>query len=148
MYEISSYSNCEVEKSNKWCEPDKFSPKFKRLFGIITQTHIFELSSNWTRLAGQFSLEGHLNRCTVNQTWFTVHRIVSHGLWLTSALPTVHHPRVPPHRLAFCSLSVALWLMPPNPSTICCLPGAPSTSPPSSLPFAYLILDILASPTP
>ncbi|GMN43242.1 hypothetical protein TIFTF001_012452 [Ficus carica] len=47
-----------------------------------------------------------------------------------------------------CCLSVALLPVPPNPSTICCLPGPPFTGPPSFLPFAYLIVDLLASPTP
>ncbi|GMN63069.1 hypothetical protein TIFTF001_032152 [Ficus carica] len=44
-------------------------------------------------------------------------------------------------------LSVALLPVPPNPSTICCLAGAPFTVRPSFLPFAYIV-DLLASPTP
>ncbi|GMN61928.1 hypothetical protein TIFTF001_031017 [Ficus carica] len=83
----------------------------------------------------------------VNQTWFTVHPVVSVvfvsplpcPLFTTLVLlPTDAH-------LLLVSGAVAV---PPNPSTICCLPGPPFTGCPSSLPFAFLIVDLLASPTP
>ncbi|GMN40679.1 hypothetical protein TIFTF001_009911 [Ficus carica] len=47
----------------------------------------------------------------------------------------------------FC-LPVARFPVPLNPSTICYFPGPPFTVPHSSIPFAYLIVDLLASPTP
>ncbi|GMN75092.1 hypothetical protein TIFTF001_052547, partial [Ficus carica] len=80
-----------------------------------------------------------------NQTWFTVHPvslvILSHPcLFYCSPISCSSTPA------PICCLLVALLPVPPNPSTICCLPGPPFTGHPSSLPFAYIV-DLLASPT-
>ncbi|GMN32401.1 hypothetical protein TIFTF001_003655 [Ficus carica] len=60
------------------------------MFGIPVQAGFFEFSLNSTRLAGQFNLEDHLNRCIVNRTWFTV--CPTHVKLSLVSTSTVHPP--------------------------------------------------------